>query len=249
MARSIVIVPCYNEAQRLDVSSFSDFLEKTGDAVHFLFVDDGSTDHTLEVLAKLRRAYPEAVDFFSLPQNRGKAEAVRQGFLRAQECSADFVGFWDADLATPLEAIADFCHLLEEMPAIDAVFGSRVQLLGRSIERSMVRHYLGRVFATIVSILLGLKVYDTQCGAKLFRALPTTFELFREPFATKWIFDVEIIARMMQAQKKMNSASVADRIYEYPLEQWHHVGDSRLNSGDFLKSIYGIFRIWRKYLR
>ena len=249
MSQSLIVIPCYNEAQRLDGSAFCDFLKRKNDAVQFLFVDDGSTDHTLAMLKDLQRQHPHKIEILPLLQNQGKAEAVRQGILHAASKEIDFAGFWDADLATPLEAIADFCHLLEENPGIDAVFGSRVQLLGRSIERSAARHYLGRMFATSVSLTLGLKVYDTQCGAKLFRARPDTFTLFAQPFSTRWIFDVEIIARMIRAQKEATVRPAADRIYEYPLSHWRDVQGSKLKSTDFLKAVYELLHIKLKYLR
>ena len=89
--------------------------------------------------------------------------------LTALGTGYDFVGFWDADLATPLDELSLFVDTLTARPDIDIVIGARVALLGRRIDRKLYRHAYGRVFATAVSQLLSLEVYDTQCGAKLFR--------------------------------------------------------------------------------
>ena len=73
---------------------------------------------------------------------------------------------------TPEDAIAYGAALLQEHFRYFVDFGSRVAMLGAHIERSTARHYLGRVFATIASLVLRLPVYDTQCGAKAFRVGP-----------------------------------------------------------------------------
>lgn len=117
-----------------------------------------------------------------LRRNVGKAEAVRRGVLLAFDANPDYIGYGDADLATPLEAIPAFCELLDARHDLEIVFGARVWLLGRSLERSALRHYLGRIFATAASMVLGLGAYDTQCGAKLFRASPRSDRCFKSPF-------------------------------------------------------------------
>ncbi len=136
------------------------------------------------------------------------------------------MGYWDADLATPLESISRFLGVLNGSPHIEMVFGSRVKLLGRHVERRAIRHYLGRVFATVVSQILHLPIYDTQCGAKLFRMMPTTRQIFADPFLSRWVFDVEIIARYLKLYG--NSPKHLEQIiYEYPLETWTDIPDPK----------------------
>ena len=102
-----LVVPCKNEYRRLDPSAFLDAI-RAFPWLTFLFVDDGSTDETAETLAFLERQSP-AVQALYLPRNVGKAEAVRAGVqaLLAQTAT-DWIGFWDADLATPLAELAAF---------------------------------------------------------------------------------------------------------------------------------------------
>jgi hypothetical protein len=106
-----------------------------------------------------------------------------------------------------------------------AVLGSRIRLLGRRVRRSPARHYAGRVFATVASLKLRLPVYDTQCGAKLFRACGETRAAFERPFSSRWIFDVEILARLTGS---LGPEAVAERLVEHPLAEWADVGESKL---------------------
>ncbi len=241
-----LIVPCYNEARRIDSAAFRSFLAADRET-HLLFVDDGSLDNTAQVLETLVAGFGNSASILLLPQNAGKAEAVRQGILHALDrFSPDFIGFWDADLATPLKALQDFLTVLQTRPGIEMVFGARVQLLGRQVTRSARRHYLGRVFATAVSIALQMPVYDTQCGAKLFRVDATTRQVFSAPFLSKWVFDVEIIARYRQLFASMHRP-LFNAIYEAPLERWTDVAGSKVHPGDFFVAFGDVFRIWRKY--
>ena len=159
-----VVVPCYNEELRLPFESFTRFLaEPSPQPIRFLFVNDGSRDHTLTLLERFAALHPQRVSVLDKQPNGGKAEAVRVGMLHAislGDCA--YTGFWDADLATPLAQIPDLLRTLVSRPEILMVFGARVRLLGRAIHRQAARHYLGRVFATVVSLLLRLPIYDTQ---------------------------------------------------------------------------------------
>jgi glycosyltransferase involved in cell wall biosynthesis len=247
LAGTYLVVPCYNEAKRLDVPGFRSFLaEDTG--VYLLFVDDGSRDQTMGLLENIRQGHEDSAGILKLKKNGGKAEAVRVGMLHVlSEAKPVFAGFWDADLATPLDTLPRFAAVFARSPAIEMVFGARVQLLGRRIERRAARHYAGRVFASVVSILLKMKIYDTQCGAKLFRVTAETANIFAAPFLSKWVFDVEILARY-QAQLGRPAGELQEVIYEYPLEQWTDVDGSKVGARDFLVAFLDVFRIYRKYL-
>lgn len=243
--RAVIVVPCYNEGRRLQVAAFRRFLDRPG--AELLFVDDGSTDDTVEVLRGICAGHEGRATLLECGRNGGKAEAVRRGMRAALESGAAYAGFWDADLATPLDDIADFLSVLAARPDIDMVFGSRVKLLGRQVERHAVRHYLGRVFATAASLVLRMPVYDTQCGAKIFRVLPSTADLFDEPFCSRWVFDVEVVARYIR--KAGSSTAAAARIYEFPLMVWRDIDGSKVKPGDFLAAFRDIVRIYWKYMR
>ncbi len=243
-----LVVPCYNEARRLDVEGFRSYLENAPET-RLLFVDDGSRDNTVEVLGRVCAGFEERAAILRCSINAGKAEAVRAGVLHAlTHFSNQFVGFWDADLATPLDAVERFLKVFDERPAIEMVFGSRVQLLGRHVERRAVRHYLGRIFATAVSTVLRMPIYDTQCGAKIFRVTSSTPQVFAEKFLSKWVFDVEIIARYLNLYRK-DARLLETAIYEYPLERWVDIAGSKVRPLDFLTAFGDVIKIKQRYLR
>jgi dolichyl-phosphate beta-glucosyltransferase len=234
-----LVVPCYNEAARLAPQPFLDALTGEG-GVHLLFVDDGSTDRTAEVLERLASAAGDRVAVLRLKQNAGKGAAVRAGMLAALESQPEYVGFWDADLATPLTAVGEFMEVFRARPEVDIVMGARVQLLGRDVRRSPTRHYAGRVFATAASFALGVAVYDTQCGAKIFRATETLREALSQPFRSRWIFDVEILSRYIAAHGR---AEAIRRIYELPLTRWTNVPGSKLTLHAAARAAWDLARI------
>ena len=239
----IVVVPCYNEEQRLDVEAFRNFVVD-GVRIEFLFVNDGSKDGTMRVLESLRAEDPSRFSILDLERNSGKAEAVRRGIVEAMSRKPYLFGFWDADLATPLTEIALFLDVFATRPEIEMVFAARVRLLGRSISRNPARHYFGRVGATLISRTLGLAVYDTQCGAKLFRLTDSMPSIFGKPFLSRWIFDVEIIARLVKLRGRDFAARA---IYELPIKVWHDVKGSKVKSTDFMRALRDLRKISRAY--
>jgi dolichyl-phosphate beta-glucosyltransferase len=244
-ADTIIVVPCYNEERRLPVDAFRAFAAAEP-RVQFLFVDDGSTDETRHVLSRLVAIAPDRFQTIVQGSNRGKAEAVRVGMLSAFSGGGRYAGYWDADLATPLSEIPRFIDVLDSHRDREICFGARVQLLGREIDRRPFRHYIGRLFATAASLTLRLPVYDTQCGAKLFRVSPAMRALFAEPFLGRWTFDVEIIARLTQ-QRAGEQRRPSELMYELPLDEWRDIDGSKVHPLDFFAALIELGRIRRRY--
>ena len=248
MASTTIVVPCFNEERRLDIESFQSYVAKAID-LRLLFVNDGSRDRTLDRLEQIRTASPDRVAILNLAQNSGKAEAVRLGLRHAMSGPSRYVGFWDADLATPLAEIDNFRKALDQHPAIEIAIGARIPLLGHAIDRRPLRFLLSRLFAKTASTLLGLRVFDTQCGAKLFRASDDLHQSLSIPFATRWIFDVELFARYFSLRRSRNDLPLARIVYEVPLDSWREVEGSKLKSSDFRKAIRELALIYWRYLR
>ncbi|MFT6399900.1 MAG: glycosyltransferase involved in cell wall biosynthesis [Bradymonadia bacterium] len=242
-----IVVPCYNEAARLDGPAFRAFVEQnTG--IRFLFVNDGSNDDTLTVITALAESHP-ALDAHSMPQNSGKAEAVRAGLLTAIEAGAQWVGYFDADLATPLAAISQLRGVFDERPQMDIVMAARVKLLGRRIARNPARHYAGRAFATCASLLLDLPVYDTQCGAKVLRVNEALERALADRFESGWIFDVELLRRLQLVRAEIGMSDLADCTYEYALDEWEDIAGSKVKLSDFPVAFFRLGQILARYGR
>lgn len=201
----LLIVPCYNEEKRLNILAFT----SSHSNLHFIFANDGSTDSTLKILNNIKNESRFFV--FNSNQNLGKANIIQAAYHFAKNNldinSYEWIGYWDADLATPLLEIDKMINA-NDQNIYKSIWGSRVSRLGANIKRSPVRHYLGRVFATIISLLLNIRTYDSQCGAKLFDKEYAEMA-FANPFQSKWIFDVEILLRLDQ-----------NKIMEFPLTIW-----------------------------
>jgi glycosyltransferase involved in cell wall biosynthesis len=248
MARAVIVVPCYNEAERLDARRFAEFSRQYSCA-DFLFVNDGSRDGTQDLLESLVAVDPQRFSLLRLTRNCGKAEAVRQGMVTALDRHPSYIGFWDADLATPLDDIPGFCRVLDDRPTIEMVIGVRMPLLGRAIERRPLRNLCGQVFAVAASLVLGVRFQDTQCGAKLLRVDPQSRDLFADPFICRWIFDVEFMARIVSRRRGTPQPQLGQVVYEYPLDQWRDVGGSKIRPGDFSVALVDMGRIYWTYLR
>lgn len=225
-----LVIPCFNEGTRLVPEAFTSYLRLYPNVI-IIFVDDGSNDGTLLVINSIC-SHTDQATYISLGKNQGKAEAVRRGIIKIMETEPDFIGYFDADLSTDLFVIDEMLKIMEENPPIKLVMGSRISKLGSSINRKWYRHLMGRLLATLIdSFYLRLRVYDTQCGAKLMRSQLARETCFKK-FVTKWLFDVEIISRMIS----QNGRSITKKqIFELPLKKWTHCKNSKIG---LIENIY-----------
>lgn len=244
--RVCVVVPCYNEARRLDTAAFRAALDAM-DWLDLHFVDDGSSDETARILFALAALSPHRIRVSTLPVNSGKGEAVRCGMLLGMERAA-CVGFWDADLSAPLSELSAMRDIFGTEPLVQWVWGIRLRALGRDITRGSLRHYLGRVFASVASVTLDMGSYDTQCGAKLFRASPLLARVLSRPFLSRWIFEVEMLSRASQILSS-GAESIGQIVHESPLRHWHHRDGSKVRPLDALRAIRDLWRIRREASR
>ena len=236
-----IIVPCYNEANRFPQEQFKQFLS-SHPAVQLILVNDGSSDNTLSLLTALAAAFPQQVETLALLKNQGKAVAVQEGMqLALKQSSCDRFAYLDADLSTSLEE----CTLLAEKinTATGFVFGSRILKTDNRIERKWHRFIIGRVIATVISKMLGISVYDTQCGCKVFdrELVPIAFEA---PFSSRWLFDVEIFFRLINTLGKKEMVAQAK---EVPLDQWIDTEDSRVKFSYMFQLWLDLAIIYRRY--
>jgi glycosyltransferase involved in cell wall biosynthesis len=242
MSRDTVtwVIPCFNEAARIDRSAFLALADQAP-STSLVFVDDGSRDQTLPCLNEIAGQRPDRITVVAQTENQGKAEAVRQGLLRALADEADVVGFVDADLATPPVELLRLAEMVRG-GSYDIVIASRVQLLGHDIHRRPMRHYLGRVFATCASLALGLAVYDTQCGAKVFRRSEALQAAIAHPFRSHWAFDVELLGRLIHPGAGAAAIPV-ERIREESLRVWRDVPGSKLGPAAAVQAGLELVRI------
>lgn len=236
-----IIIPCYNEAERINSQAFIDFILQEKE-YHLCFVNDGSKDNTLQVLENIQRQCPTRVIVIDVKQNAGKAAAVRSGARYLYNDSAiGYIGFLDADLSTDFTDLKKLVQTLKDNYKLQMVYGSRRK--GGEIKRDFLRNFLSNIIKSIIHLILGLPIEDTQCGAKVFRRgiIPTAYG---KAFITRWLFDVEIFIRLKNTFGRKYTMEITQ---EQALERWVHVEDSKLGIKDSLMIPYRLITIWVAY--
>lgn len=237
MQKTAIIIPCYNEADRLKISHI-EYLVLNG-TMDIYFANDGSLDDTIGVINEIVLKYPERCFLIDFKQNSGKANTVYKAVNQLhQNDQYDYIGYFDADFSTPANEIIRIIKEAEK-DAFEFLLGSRILLLNSNIKRKYYRHIIGRIILTIINIKFKLGIYDTQCGCKIFskNIIP---KVFNQPFYTSWLFDVEIFVRL----KRQN---LLGKGIEIPINNWQDVDGSKLGLKTGFKILKEIYLLNKKY--
>jgi dolichyl-phosphate beta-glucosyltransferase len=240
--KSEIVIPCFNEIGRLDPDAVGTLIERRDLTV--LLVNDGSSDGTWDLLRRIQVASDGKVDVLGLMSNMGKAEAVRRGLNHAIDHGAAVVGYLDADFSTPPGEMHRLLDVMAANAEVNVLMGSRWLHLGADIRRSTFRHYAGRVFATVASNILRMRVYDTQCGAKLLRVTENLKAALDRPFLSRWAFDVELIGRLREGVGDKPGYPL-EAFLEVPLDTWINVEGSKLGWRDIAVVAFEMISIGR----
>jgi len=239
-----MVVPCFNEEKRINISKWQNIIDEFTEC-HWIFVNDGSSDRTGLLISELNG---ENVSKLDLPANRGKGNAIRDGFNHIikpphqsplMNMNFSRIGYIDSDGAFDLSDIHHLFSIADEKMGSDSrykvVIGSRVKLAGRQIQRNQLRHYLGRLISTFICLGWERAPYDTQSGFKIFTLDSSFRKAVFTPFRTSWFFDIELILRL----ESLGSLG----IWEVPLMKWEEVGQSSIKSTKFLNVLLQILTI------
>jgi glycosyltransferase involved in cell wall biosynthesis len=228
------VIPAFNEAARIQTSlqRISEYLKGVPYATEIIVVDDGSTDKTVDIVKSL-----EIPGLRLLPslENHGKGYSVRKGVLSA---TGHFVLFTDADLSAPIEELEKLLVVAVKENA-DVVIGSRgLDMNFIEKHQSSMRESGGRLFNVMVRLVLGLNIYDTQCGFKLFRRA-TVISAFEKLTTDRFGFDPELLFIMTKQGLKIREVSV----------RWSHVEGSKVQFlSDGVRMFTDLLRIrWNSF--
>ena len=142
----VIIIPCYNEADRVDTNNFIDYLSQNTH-LHYIFVDDGSTDNTNLIINQSISKFDSLVSLLINETNKGKAESVRLGVIESYKMNPDYIGFLDADLAAPIGEIDNLLKIIKKDKTKEVVFASRIQLIGNAIKRTFYETIIINMFS------------------------------------------------------------------------------------------------------
>jgi dolichyl-phosphate beta-glucosyltransferase len=225
-----VVVPAYNEAQRIPATlqAISDHFAAAPFPAEVLVVDDGSSDDTAAAVRALAPSLAVPLRLLRYAPNRGKGFALKVGFAASR---GERVLFSDADLSTP---IAEADRLLAEIErGFDVVIGSRKRAKAQiEVHQPWLRETLGKGFTLLVRMFVA-DVTDATCGFKAYRG-DAGRDLFSRMRVFDWSFDAELL--WIARQRGL-------RLSELPVRWSDQVGTKVDLRRDVIRSLVGIARI------
>jgi len=221
----LIVIPVFNESERWNVEYFNQLSSNAKQQSDFLFVDDGSTDESLNLIRDLC-GRNDKYGYLALPTNHGKSEATRMGLLKGFELGYSAVGFLDADGAFEVNDVVRIIDVyLEKCESDgnwDSVWSSRLSISGRRIVRNGKRHFVGRLLSHLICLFMEDAPWDTQSGLKIYKGDEKLLLILQHPFKTRWFFELE----MLQRYVRMFGASL--QIWEEPVDAWTDVKGSKI---------------------
>ena len=237
MQKVAIIIPCYNEAKRLDYKNIEQLLLNSN--MDIFFANDGSKDNTVDIINAIILNNSERCFLIDFEENSGKANTIYKAINKInEEQQYDFIGYFDADFSTPANEVIRLVAELDKRKC-QFLMGSRILLLNSGIKRKYHRHIIGRIIITLINFKFKLGIYDTQCGSKLFSKTIIP-KAFNKPFYTSWLFDVEIFIRLQKQNLLVHGI-------ETPVYNWKDVDGSKLGWKTGFKILKELYLLNKKY--
>lgn len=238
--KAVLIIPCFNEDSRLQGQLISQFISDLG--IDALFIDDGSTDRTVEMINALIVGKKDLfnkigihVSVLSIPKNVGKTNAIRTGLLCGSKQGYSHAIIQDIDFPYLSIDATNAINLGLQKEEHTIISGARVELAGSSVLRTPLRHWIGRTIATFIHIFITKNIYDPQSPCKVYN-LNRVSPFLDSPFRTRWFGDLELIIRIRNANETIS-------IFEFPLTYWRDLPDGALGIRSSFKVILELCKL------
>ncbi len=228
-----VVIPAYNEERRIaqTLEETDKYLEKQNYAYEIIVVDNGSNDHTCDIVKKYQQTTAENIVRLCLEKSIGaKGSAVKMGIL--DHARGDFVMYMDADNATPVSQIEKFWPFLKS-GEYQVVIGSRyTKDADVTQKQSFLRIFMSRMSNMLIRLLVAPGIKDTQMGFKCFTRVAAK-DIFSLVTVAGWGFDMEVLTIAKNHGFRIKEIGVL----------WRERGGSHVPPLAYFESLWDLFKI------